>query len=61
MEKIWYEYFTLDKEKRNGIQWENEILRPAEFDDKYLLQCKQECKTPIKEIYDHFWKNCVDI
>lgn len=36
MEEVWIEYFSQPKEKRNGIKWENQVLKPSEFDDKYI-------------------------
>ncbi len=62
MEQTWFTFMSLSKEqKKNGIEWEGETLRPAMFDDKYLAQCEAEGREPDKTISDHFWKNCVEI
>lgn len=61
MEKAWHEYMSLPKAQRKKIIWDDKELRIAVFDDMYLAQCKKENKTPNKAIYEHFWKNCVDI
>ena len=61
MEAAWVKYFSLPKENRIGISWEGEIYRPAVFDDKYLAQCSRENIVPNNEIYEHFWKNCVEM
>lgn len=52
---------SLPKAQRKKIIWDDKELRIAVFDDMYLAQCKKENKTPNKAIYEHFWKNCVDI
>ena len=59
MENLWQDYFNLPKHDRKGIEWNGEKLRPAVFDDLYLAQCEKENVAPSKEIYDHFWNNCV--
>ncbi len=61
METVWNNYFSLPKDERKGIEWNNKKVSPAEFDDLYLSQCEKENKKPLKEITDHFWKNCVEI
>lgn len=61
MEKIRKNYFAQPKENRTGIEWNGEQLRPAVFEDMYLAQCKKEGREPLKEISEHFWKNCVEM
>ena len=60
MEQLWDNYFSIPKENREFIEWNNERYRIAVFEDIYLLQCKEENKNPVQSISDHFWKNCVN-
>lgn len=62
MEDKWREFVNLPpEEKVSGILWNGEKMRLAVFDDLYLAQCKKEGREPLKEISDHFWKNCVEM
>lgn len=62
MEKTWFAFSVLPKaEREKGIEFDGQKVRLAYFDDVYLLECEKAGIKPNKQIYDHFWKNCVAI